>query len=172
MRPDESGLRMKIRLATTDDRNEIWRLVKPVIREGETYPLPRDLDRAGGLAYWFAPDKTVFVAEEDGRLVGLYYLRPNTGGPGDHICNCGYAVDPALRGRGIASQLCQHSLNIARQTGYRGMQYNLVVSTNGAAVYLWQKMGFDIVGTLPGVFHHPREGYVDAYVMFQDLKSD
>jgi len=160
---------MNIRRAKNDDYDAIWAMVEPVIREGETYPLPRDLGREGGLAYWFAPDKDIFVAEQNGHLVGLYYIRPNNQGPGDHICNCGYVTDATLRGQGIAQKLCQHSLEYARQSGYRGMQYNLVVSTNESAVYLWQKMGFRIVGTLPMAFHHPTEGDVEAFVMFQEL---
>jgi ribosomal protein S18 acetylase RimI-like enzyme len=44
-----------------------------------------------------------------------------------------------------------------------------VVSTNKAAVSLWQKLGFAIVGTLPEVFRHQSLGYVDAYVMHRFL---
>ncbi|HZF85160.1 MAG TPA: GNAT family N-acetyltransferase, partial [Burkholderiaceae bacterium] len=44
-----------------------------------------------------------------------------------------------------------------------------VVSTNAGAVRLWQRLGFSIVGTLPGAFRHPTRGYVDAYVMFKTL---
>lgn len=29
--------------------------------------------------------------------------------------------------------------------------------------------GFEIVGTLPGAFHHPTLGYVDALVMYKQL---
>jgi len=161
---------MNIRPALTSDHDDVWSLVKPVLRAGETYPLPRDISREDGLAYWFAKDKTVFIAEDhDKNLIGLYYIKPNNQGGGDHICNCGYVTKKTQRGKGIAQKLCLHSLDYAKKSGYRGMQYNLVVSTNKAAVYLWKKMGFKIVGTLPGVFHHPGIGDVDAYVMFQAL---
>jgi len=161
---------MNIRPAQPADHDKIWALVEPVLRAGETYPLPRDISKKDGLAYWFAKDKTVFVAEDaTNTLIGLYYIKPNTQGGGDHICNCGYVTKETQRGKGIAQKLCRHSLEYAKQAGYRGMQYNLVVSTNAAAVYLWQKMGFKIVGTLPAVFHHPGIGDVDAYVMFQAL---
>jgi ribosomal protein S18 acetylase RimI-like enzyme len=43
------------------------------------------------------------------------------------------------------------------------------VSTNERAVRLWQSFGFEIVGRLPGAFHHPTQGYVEAYVMYRDL---
>lgn len=160
---------MNIRRAKEADQDAIWSMVEPVIRAGATYPLPRDLDRDGGMAYWFAPDKEVFVAERDRTLMGLYYMRPNNQGPGDHICNCGYVTNTAFQGQGIASKLCEHSLKQAREVGYRGMQYNLVVSTNEAAVYLWKKMGFEIVGTLPMAFRDPEHGDVEAFVMFQKL---
>ena len=165
---------MKIRRATPADYDNIWTLVEPVFRAGDTYPVVRDISRKDGLAYWLVPEKTLFVAEDvskagDNKLVGLYYIKPNTGGGGNHICNCGYITRASERGKGIARQLCEHSLKFAKESGYRGMQYNLVISTNEAAVHLWQKMGFDIVGTLPGVFNHPSKGDVDAYVMFQTL---
>jgi hypothetical protein len=44
-----------------------------------------------------------------------------------------------------------------------------VVSTNEAAVKLWERLGFTIVGNLPGAFRHGTRGFVDAYVMFQTL---
>lgn len=52
------------------------------------------------------------------------------------------------------------------------MQLNLVVSTNTAGVRCWQRNGFKTVGNLPGAFHHPRLGFVDALVMVQQLALD
>ena len=63
----------------------------------------------------------------------------------------------------------RHALETARLLGYKAMQFNFVVSTNTAAVALWQKLGFNIVGTLPKAFRHTRVGFVDAYVMFREL---
>ena len=63
----------------------------------------------------------------------------------------------------------EHSLHHARTRGFRAMQFNFVVSTNGRAVHLWQSLGFEIVGTLPLAFEHPKHGFVDAFVMFRKL---
>ena len=52
------------------------------------------------------------------------------------------------------------------------MQFNFVVSTNETALRLWKRLGFRIVGTLPGVFRHLTKGCVDAYVMFRSLEED
>ncbi len=158
---------MQIRPATRNDDDAIWRTIEPAIRAGETYPLPRDLGREGGLAYWWTPGHEVFMAEEGGDILGSYYLRANTGGGGAHVANCGYMTAPEARGRGVARAMCLHSLDAARARGFRAMQFNFVISTNEAAVHLWQSCGFEIVGRLPGAFLHPSRGYVDALVMYR-----
>jgi RimJ/RimL family protein N-acetyltransferase len=103
--------------------------------------------------------KETFVAEQDGVILGTYYMRPNQAGGGRHVCNCGYMTHAAATGRGIARRMCEHSLSHAR----------LRVSTNDRAVRLWQSLGFEIVGRLPAAFRHPIHGYVDAFVMYQLL---
>ena len=44
-----------------------------------------------------------------------------------------------------------------------------MVETNLAAVRLWQALGFEIVGTVPGAFRSPSHGYVGLHVMFLPL---
>ena len=158
-----------IRPAARADDDAIWAMLEPVIRGGETYALPRDMSREEALAYWFAPEKTVLLAEADGRPLGTYYLRPNAMGGGDHVCNCGYITAQAAQGKGIARTMLADSLDRAREAGFRAMQYNFVISTNTRAVDTWERAGFDIVGRLPGAYRHPSLGYVDALVMFRAL---
>jgi ribosomal protein S18 acetylase RimI-like enzyme len=160
---------MEIRAARPDDAPAIWSLLEPTIRAGETYALPRDMTQTEAIAYWMGPERETFVAEEGRRLFGTYYLRANQLGGGAHVANCGYVTSTEATGRGIARMMCTHSLEQARAEGFRAMQYNFVVSTNERAVRLWQSFGFEIVGTLPGAFAHPRLGYVDAFVMFKTL---
>jgi ribosomal protein S18 acetylase RimI-like enzyme len=146
-------------------------MLEPVIRGGEVFALPRAMDRAAALEYWFAPQHTVFLAEDSGAILGSYYIQPNQAGPGSHVANCGYLTAPWSTGRGVASAMCAHSLAFARQAGYRSMQFNLVVSTNLAAVHLWTRNGFRILTRLPEAFLHPTLGYVDAFVMWQSLHA-
>ena len=160
---------VNIREARTNDCDAIWSILEPVIRAGETYTLPRDMDRAAALAYWFSHSHEVFVADDDGLVVGTYFLRPNQQGGGAHVANCGYITASGASGRGIARAMCAHSLEHAKKRGYRAMQFNFVVSTNERAVRLWQQFGFAIVGRLPQAFLHPTAGYTDAYVMFRAL---
>jgi ribosomal protein S18 acetylase RimI-like enzyme len=158
-----------IRPATPADDDAIWRILEPTFRAGETYPIPRDVSRAEALAYWRSPGHEVFVAEDNGRVVGTYYLRANQKGGGAHVCNCGYMTAQDVFGRGVARAMCAHSLEHARARGFAAMQFNFVVAANERAVKLWQSMGFAIVGTLPGAFAHPARGFVDAFVMFRKL---
>lgn len=157
------------RRATGSDRDRIWSILEPVIRAGETYTLPRDMERGEALAYWFAEGHEVWVAEDAGEIVGTYYLRANQKGGGAHVANCGYITARGIEGRGVARAMCRHSLERARQRGFRAMQFNFVVSTNERAVGLWRSLGFETVGRLPGAFAHPTLGEVDALVMYRVL---
>ena len=160
---------LHVRPATPADDDAIWAILEPTFRAGETYPIPRDISRAEALAYWRTPGHWVFVAERAGKIVGTYYLRANQKGGGAHVCNCGYMAAQASFGRGVARTMCAHSLGFARERGFTAMQFNFVVASNERAVKLWQSLGFAIVGTLPGVFAHPKLGKVDALVMVRTL---
>ena len=160
---------VEIRAAAERDVEAIWKILEPIIRAGETYTLPREMTREESLAYWFEAGHEVFVAEESAEIVGTYFLRANQEGGGAHVANCGYMTAPRATGRGVARAMCQHSLERARERGFRAMQFNFVVSSNERAVRLWQSLGFEIVGRLPGAFAHPKLGFVDALVMFRKL---
>lgn len=160
---------MNIRPVTSDDEEAVWAILAPMIRAGETYPLPVDMGRAEALGYWFAAAHTVFVAENDGRIVGTYYLRANQSGGGSHVANCGYVAAPDAGGLGVGRSMCEHSIAHARAKGFRAMQFNFVVATNQRAVQLWGRCGFEVVGRLPSAFHHPTRGFVDALVMFRTI---
>jgi len=160
---------MIIRRANKDDRDAIWTILEPMIRRGDTYTLPRDMNNEQALAYWLAPEKETFVLEENGTLLGTYYLKANQQGGGAHVANCGYVTAAAAQGRGIARAMCLHSLENAKQRGFLAMQFNFVVSTNERAVKLWSSLGFEIVGRLPRAFEHPEHGFVDALVMYRSL---
>lgn len=160
----------KIRQITNADWPEVWAMMQSVIRAGETYPYARDMTDAGARKMWLDIPAASYVAEDElGKLLGTYYIKPNQPALGAHVANCGYIVAENARGRGVASCMCEHSQAEALRLGYRAMQYNLVVKTNEVSVRLWKKMGFTIVGTLPGAFHHPAHGYVDAFVMYKEL---
>jgi ribosomal protein S18 acetylase RimI-like enzyme len=99
----------------------------------------------------------------------MYKIIANQRDLGSHVANASYMVDPGKAGRGVGKAMGLHSLREARRAGFLAMQFNLVVSTNEAAVALWKKIGFSIAGTLPKAFRHQELGYIDAYVMYRFL---
>ena len=162
-------MKFAIRPATKGDQDAIWRIMEPVIRAGETYALPRDMNRSEALAHWFQPDRAVFVAEEGGAVIGTCYLRANRPGPGAHVANAGFMVAEDKGARGVGQALCEQMLAFAKQRGFLAMQFNFVVAANERAVRLWQRMGFEIVGRVPDAFRLPSQGVSDALVMYRRL---
>ena len=161
---------MTIRDATAADADAIWRIFHAVVAGGDTYTFPPDTPRADALAYFLGPGIRSWVIEDaGGRVIGMYKLIPNHSGLGSHVANASFMVDPAAQGSGAGRAMGEHCLEQARQAGYEAMQFNFVVSTNTAAVALWKKLGFEIVGTLPKTFRHATLGDVDAYVMHRFL---
>ena len=150
----------------------LWRIIEPVLQAGETYPLAPSTSEDEAHQYWIETPQATWIAAGDRReILGSYYLKPNQPGLGGHVCNCGYMVGEQARGKGVATALCEHSQRTAVDLGYRAMQFNLVVSSNTVAVRLWRKLGFELVGTLPGAFNSKTLGYVDALVMYKRLTA-
>lgn len=158
-----------IRRAVADDTDAIWPLLRDVFRAGETYAVDRTITKQQAIVLWCTTPAATFVAEIDGRICGTYYIKTNHPGGGAHVCNCGYIVDPVVRGQGLAARMCEHSQKQARAMGYEAMQFNLVLASNAGAVRLWQRLGFATVGTIPDAFNHPAQGLVDAFVMHKRL---
>ncbi|MGH7983296.1 MAG: GNAT family N-acetyltransferase [Candidatus Udaeobacter sp.] len=160
---------MKIRAAAEADHDAIWNIFHAIVAVGDTYALDPKMSCEEALAYWFRGDTHTYVAEKDGRVAGTYILRPNQPGPGSHVANAAFMVASDAQRLGVGRKMAEHCLSEARRMGFRAMQFNFVVSTNAPAIHLWEQLGFKIVGTLPGAFHHPEQGYVDVYVMYRSL---
>jgi L-amino acid N-acyltransferase YncA len=158
-----------IRPAALADHDAIWAILEPTIRAGDTLAQPPNMDREQALEYWLATGNLAFVAEEEGAIIGSYYLRSNQRGGGSHVCNCGYVTAPGASGRGVGRVMCEHSIERGKSLGFRAMQFNFVVSTNERAIHLWQNLRFEMVGRLPLAFLHPGLGYVDALIMYRLL---
>ena len=160
---------MQIRQATEADYDAVWEIFEAVVKTGVTYVFSPQTSKQDFKKYWLADYMTTFVAVEEEKVLGTYIIKPNQIDLGSHIANCGYMVSPAARGKGIGKKLCEHSINFAKESGYLGIQFNFVVSTNVGAVRLWERCGFKIIGTIPKGFRHSKLGLVDAYIMFKEL---
>ena len=162
---------MNIREATENDFYAIWPIFNEVVSAGETYAYPKETTISEALKIWIRSPRKSYVVEENSQILGTYYIKTNQGGPGEHVCNCGYMVSSKARGKGLATAMCEHSQKIATELGYKAMQFNFVASSNEGAVRLWNKLGFETVGRLPKAFNHPAQGYIDALVMYKWLDA-
>jgi ribosomal protein S18 acetylase RimI-like enzyme len=161
-----------IRPFEASDWPALWPLLQSTFASGDTYAFDPKSSEAEIHRAWIELPAATFVAcTDEGRLIGTYFIKANQPGLGSHVCNCGYVTASEARGRGVATALCEHSQDEARAMGFRAMQFNLVVATNEGAVRLWRKLGFDIVGRLPGAFAHRELGDIDALVMFKRLNA-
>ena len=156
------------------DWPEVLRIARNVACAGNSYTWEEDVSDGQLADYWKtnkgspAIDSYVATSGENG-IVGCYVVHPNRDGRGAHVAHCAYIVHEDHRGKGVGSSLCAHSISKATERGFAGIQFNMVVSTNVAAIHLWQKFGFRIIGTLPRVFNHKDHGLVDAHIMYLEL---
>ncbi len=161
---------VRIREATKADFDQIWAIFHDIIAAGETYAFKQDMTKQQAEALWLDTPPKTFVIENGEQILGTYFVKANQAGPGSHVCNCGYMVAASARGLGLATKMCEHSQHIAKDLGFKAMQFNCVVSSNEVAVKLWNKLGFATVGRIPKAFNHPIKGYVDTLVMYKWLE--
>jgi L-amino acid N-acyltransferase YncA len=162
---------MVIREATAADWAAIWPILNEVGTAGETLTWDPARTEARARSGWMRepPGRTIVAVDDDGTVIGSANTHPIHAGPGAHIANAGFVVDPARRGEGAGRALCGHVLDQARADGYRAMQFNAVVETNASAIRLWRSFGFQILGTVPEAFRHPVHGYVGLHIMYEPL---
>ena len=143
----------------------IW---NQVVEDGIAFPQMETLDLPAAEAFFGQQDLTA-VAELNGQIVGMYILHPNNVGRCGHICNASYAVDRTMRGHGIGRALVTDCLRQGKELGYRVLQFNAVVATNTTARKLYEKLGFQQLGTIPGGFLMPDGHYEDICPYYHEL---
>ena len=122
-----------------------------VVEDGIAFPQDELLDDSTGVEF-FPSQSHCGVADEDGKILGLYILHPNNIGRCGHICNASYAVASHARGLHIGEQLVLDCMRAGKELGFRVLQFNAVVETNIHARHLYERLGFKQLGTIPGGF--------------------
>lgn len=150
---------MIIREYNENDLPEIIKIWNEVVEEGIAFPQEEPLNMENG-AQFFAAQSYTGVAEENGKVYGLYILHPNNVGRCGHICNASYAVSSDARGRHIGEQLVLDCLRMGKKLEFRVLQFNAVVESNIHARHLYERLGFTQLGTIPGGFRM-KDGYYE-----------
>ncbi|HHV65428.1 MAG TPA: GNAT family N-acetyltransferase [Peptococcaceae bacterium] len=144
---------------------EIW---NEVVEEANAFPQMEKLTLPEAREF-FASQSFSGVAVKGEEVLGLYILHPNNIGRCGHIANCSYAVKKGLRGQNIGEKLVRHSLSEGKKRGFKIMQFNAVVCTNHAAIHLYEKIGFQRLGTIPKGFLTGDGSYRDIILYYIEL---
>lgn len=158
---------MEIRPLTDADWPEVWPIVRQIVRAADTFAYDPAMSESEARAIWIeAPPGLTVVALEHERILGSAKMGPNRPGPGAHVATASFMVAAEARGRGVGTALCRYALDWARGRSYAGMQFNAVAESNSAAIAIYERLGFWIVGTVPGAFAHPTLGRVGLHIMY------
>jgi GNAT superfamily N-acetyltransferase len=161
---------MQVRAFVETDWPRVWPIVREVVRAADTFAYEPAMTEAQARGIWIeGPPGLTVVAVDGDRILGTAKMGPNRPGPGSHVATASFMVAGNARGRGVATALCRFALDWAREQGYAGMQFNAVAESNHAAVEIYKRLGFEIVGTVPGAFAHPTLGRVGLHIMYREL---
>jgi ribosomal protein S18 acetylase RimI-like enzyme len=160
---------LEVRKAVESDKPAVWQIIKAVIAGGDTYVFDPETPEDEMIAYWFSSEKHVYSAEENGDVLGTYWLKANQPGLGSHVANGAYMVSPKAKGKGIGRKMAEHSIEEGRRLGFYSIQFNFVVKSNETAVRLWKSVGFEVIGEIPDAFDHKQNGLTNAYIMYRKL---
>ena len=159
-----------------DWRPQCLAIFNGIIEEGLAFPWDKPWTMTEFDAY-YVPEQPVWCAVTSGdlpvspdkKVLGFVHIKPNGVGRLAHVANCGYNISPEARGKGIGKALVAKAIEVARDMGYVGMQYNAVVSTNTIAIKLYESFGFSIIGTVPQGFRlgsKDNPHYVNHHIMY------
>ncbi|WP_343447264.1 GNAT family N-acetyltransferase [Micromonospora schwarzwaldensis] len=162
---------MRIRDHVDADWGQVWPIVEGVITAGDTFPYDPGWSAEVAREVWVErpPGRTSVAVDPDGVVLGTAKMGANRPGPGAHVATASFMVAAGARGRGVGRALCEDALDWARRQGFAAMQFNAVVETNTAAVRLYRRLGFTVVGTVPESFAHPTLGRVGLHLMHRFL---
>ncbi|WP_229660696.1 GNAT family N-acetyltransferase [Marmoricola endophyticus] len=162
---------MRLRALQEGDWPGVLAIIATVAAEGETYTLDHGIGQAQARAFW-SDAAHIVVAVDGDRVLGTAKMGPNRAAQGSHVGTASFMVSPQAQGRGVGRALADHVVEWHRENGFRAICFNAVVATNQAAVRLWQRVGFRVVGTVPGAFRRPNGDYADLHVMYLELVGE
>lgn len=159
---------MKIRKYEDSDIKQMVKIWNEVVESGNAFPQidPLDIESAHS---FFKSQTYCGVAILENTVVGLYILHPNNIGRCGHISNASYAISSDFRGRHIGEAIVLDSLKQAKKLGFQIMQFNAVVEDNIHARHLYERLGFEHLGTIKDGFFTKEEKYKNICIYIKNL---
>ena len=152
-----------------EDEEELYKIFQEVVDSGNQFPYECSSIQEF-YRQFLGPKSQVYVAHSsEQELIGGFYIKSNFSGRSNHIANAAYMIRNTHRGQGIGTFLVKASLEIAKNLGFRAMQFNMVLSQNVIALKLYQKLRFNIIGTIPRAIRNPDGSYQEGYVLHREL---
>lgn len=161
-------MELTVRQFKKEDLEEMTAIWNQVVEEANAFP-QEDFFSLKEAEDFFAGQSYTGVAESDGKILGLYILHPNNVGRCEHLSNASYAVSKEARGRHIGEQLVLDCMERARELGYKVLQFNAVVASNQGALRLYDRLGFQRLGTVPGGYRLSDGRYEDIILFYITL---
>lgn len=158
------------RLFALKDLTQLKKAWNDIVDEGDSFPQEFPFSEDEAHAFFLNQKATAVAIDTDtGEIAGFYILHDNNVGRCSHTANASYGVVKKYQGNHIGRELVNHSLNLARELGYKGIQYNAVVKTNYPAITLYLKLGFEIIGTIPDGYRMKDESFEDILIFYKKL---
>lgn len=156
----------------TADEKGLYEIFREVVDTGEQFTYESNSQEEFHRQFINAHSR-VYVCRENvtKAVVGGFYIKANQPGRSSHIANAAYMVKSTLRGKGIGALMVKASLHLAKELGFRALQYNMVLSRNTVAVNLYKKLGFVVAGVIPEAFRNLDKSYQDALIMYRSLSD-
>ena len=164
-----SQLGLTLKPYSQEDENGLHSIFREVVDSGILFPY--ECSSIQEFYHQFLGSKShVYVCHSStSEVVGGFYIRSNFSGRSSHIANAAYMVKSSYRGQGIGTLLVKASLEIAKDLGFQAMQFNMVLSQNVIAIKLYQKLGFNIIGTIPQAIRNSDGSYQEGYILHREL---
>ena len=158
-----------LKLFSQEDENSLYDIFRNVVDSGSEF-LYECSSIQEFYRQFFVPTSYVYVCHSPTKeVVGGFYIKSNFSGRSSHIANAAYMIKGSYRGQGIGTLLVKASLEIAKNLGFRAMQFNMVLSQNVIATKLYQKLGFNIIGTISQAIRNPDGSYQEGYILHKKL---
>lgn len=155
-------MNIEIKEYTKNDLKTMIQIWNEVVEDGVAFPQEELLTEESGKEFFRAQTYSAVAKDkESGEVYGLYILHPNNVGRCGHICNASYAVSSESRGLHIGEKLVKDCLAQGKEHGFRVLQFNAVVASNIHARHLYERLGFEQLGTIPGGFRMKDGHYED-----------